>query len=81
MTTNYILYRTGDYVVTPAPYTDPTTGKTVTPEPFIASPAGAVILTQQIADPATVTVPEGFALAADPDGTYPVGSIYTPPTP
>ncbi|MFW7267786.1 hypothetical protein ACMAUO_07415 [Gluconacetobacter sp. Hr-1-5] len=79
MTTNYILYRTANDVVIPPPYTDPTTGRTVTPAPFVASPAGAVILTQQIADPASVSVPAGFALAADPQGQYPVGSLYPVP--
>lgn len=80
MTTNYILYRIADYVVTPPAYIDPEAGTTVTPAPFVASPAGTVILTQQISDPAAVSVPAGFALAADPDGQYPVGSIYTQPT-
>ncbi|GBQ28441.1 hypothetical protein AA12717_2953 [Gluconacetobacter sacchari DSM 12717] len=73
---NYILYRTTDYVITPPPYTDPDAGVTVTPGPVVASPAGTVILTQQIDDPAAVVVPAGFALAADPQGDYPVGSVY-----
>ncbi|MFT8778050.1 MAG: hypothetical protein ABF893_15565 [Gluconacetobacter liquefaciens] len=77
----YILYRTTDYLVTSPAYTDAVTKAVVTPKPFVASPAGTVILTQQIGDPAAVTVPDGFALAADPNGDYPVGSIYTPPTP
>ncbi|MBB2196543.1 hypothetical protein HLH44_03535 [Gluconacetobacter sp. 1c LMG 22058] len=76
---NYILYRTVDFTVTGAPYTDPATNQVVTPAPVVADPKGKVILTQQIADPETVTVPEGFALAADPDGKYPIGTIYTPP--
>lgn len=79
--TQYILYRTTDYLVTSPAYTDAVTKMVVTPAPFVASPAGTVILTQQITDPKAVAVPDGFALAPDPDGDYPVGSIYTPPAP
>lgn len=75
----YILYRTVDYVVTGVPYTDPATKAVMTPVSFVASPAGTVVLAQQIADPKMVTVPDGFALAADPEGAYPVGSLYPVP--
>ncbi|GAA4478295.1 hypothetical protein [Gluconacetobacter asukensis] len=78
-TSNHILYRTADEVVTPPSYTDPDTGATITPPAFVASPKGTVILTQQIDDPASVSVPAGFALAADPAGAYPVGSLYPVP--
>ncbi|GBQ33283.1 hypothetical protein HLH34_15345 [Gluconacetobacter azotocaptans] len=77
--TNYILYRTANDVVQPPPYTDPISGRTVTPPSFVADPAGRVILTQQIGDPSSVSVPAGFALAADPAGHYPVGSLYPVP--
>lgn len=76
---NYILYRTTAKVVQPASYTGPD-GKTVTPPAVTAQKAGYVAGAQLLTGLTGITVPEGFAYALDADKSYPVGSIYTPPT-
>ncbi|GAN98155.1 hypothetical protein Geu3261_0514_004 [Komagataeibacter europaeus NBRC 3261] len=75
---NYILYRTTALTRQPESYTD-ADGKTITPSPMVISPAGTVVGMQLLTTTAGIAVPDGFAFALDAAGTYPVGSIYTPP--
>lgn len=40
---------------------------------------GTVIATMDLISLDGVTAPQGFAFAVDPEGAYPIGSIYAPP--
>lgn len=77
---NHILYRTVAATYQPSSYQG-SDGHLVTPEPIVSSPVGAVISTMMLVTVSGIIVPSGFALAADPDGSFPIGSIYAPPTP
>ncbi|MBV1834967.1 hypothetical protein [Novacetimonas pomaceti] len=75
---NYILYRTKALMFQPS-YTYLSGETPVVPAATVAGAVGTVIATQQLASLTGVVVPDGFAYAPDAAGTYPVGSIYTPP--
>lgn len=78
--TNYILYRTVNATYQPDSYQGPD-GKTVVPPAVVSSPAGTVISTMTLVSNVGISMPDGVALAADPEGAYPINSIYTPPPP
>ncbi|WP_336947404.1 hypothetical protein [Asaia sp. HN010] len=72
---NFILFRETALFWSQPSFTDDA-GDKVTPDPVIISQAGQVVATQMIFDAAGLMIPDGFGMVADPDGKYPVGSVY-----